>query len=144
LKEGICARFCHNKLISNYPYFYSYYATTPYGLQIYPEVVRNALTEHPLDKFLTGKLTMLTKFDAKHNQYLEIHMELQRNKVVGKHFERHTLKRIVHHLRLKISEFRELHNYLQDRALPKLSFWPYEHELHFKPDGKQKWVKKIE
>jgi len=130
--------------VSELPLVYVYerndFSTTLYGLQIYPEAVRDALVEHPLNKFLTGKLTMLTKFDTKHDQYLEIHIELQKNKMIRKHIEHHTLKRIVHHLRLKISEFRELHNYLQDRALPKLAFWPYEHKFYFKPGGKQKWV----
>lgn len=139
-REGI------EKWIYRLPLVYVYeradFATTLYGLQIYPETVREAIMEDKLAKYLSGKLTLTTKFDKRHNQYLEIHLELRRNKKPNASVRRDALKQILSHLRFKNSEFRELHNYLKNRALPKLVFWPYGHELHFRQGVKQKWVKK--
>jgi len=118
------------------------FSTTLYGLQIYPETIREVLLEKPLHKFLTGKFTMLTKFDRRQNQYLEINLELRKKKKTSDYLKKQTLKKIVANLRQKNSEYRELHTYIGDRALPKLVFWPAEHPLYFKPGVKQKWVKK--
>ena len=128
------------------PFVYVYervdLATTLYGLQVYPETIREVLIEKPMNKFLTGKLTLITKFDRKQNQYLEINLELKKRKKITSKMKKITLIQIVSNLRLKNSEFRELHNFLGDRPLPKLFFWPAEHPLHFKPGIKQKWAKK--
>jgi len=51
------------------------------------------------------------------------------------------LKKIISTLREKSSEFKELSNYLEDRAAPRLIFWPNEHPLYFRPGIKQTWVK---
>lgn len=134
------------KTLYQLPFVYVYerkdFSTTLYGLQIYPEVIREVLIDKPLSKFFTGKLSMMTKFDKKHNQYLEVHLELKKNKKLKEYLKHRTLKQIILNLRFKNSEFRELHNYLQERAHPKLVFWPYEHPIHFRPGIKQKWVKK--
>lgn len=128
------------------PFVYVYervdLSSTLYGLQIYPETIREVLIENPMHKYLTGKLTLLTKFDRKQNQYLEINLELRKRRKMNKKVEKILLSQIVSNLRLKNSEFRELSNYLKDRAVPKLVFWPAEHPLYFKPGVKQKWVRK--
>lgn len=128
------------------PFVYVYerkdLSTTLYGLQIYPEIIREALLDDPHSKFLTGKFSMLTKFDKKHNQYLEINIELKKDHKHSKKLREQVIKHTILNLRSKISEFRELHDYLKNRALPKIVFWPHEHPTHFKPGVKQKWVKK--
>ncbi len=128
------------------PFVYVYervdLATTLYGLQIYPETIREILIDEPMNKFLTGKLTLITKFDENQNQYLEINLEIRKGKKITSKLKKITLAQIVTNLRLKNSEFRELSNYLGERAYPQLVFWPLEHSLHFKPGIKQKWVKK--
>ena len=137
---------CIEKAVYELPFVYVYervdFSTTLYGLQIYPEVIREVLISKSLHKHLSGKFTMLTKFDKKHNQYLEIHLEMRKNKKPHKQLESKALKEIIVNLRVKNSEFRELHDFLKERAHPKLVFWPHEHPLHFKPGIKQKWVKK--
>lgn len=128
------------------PFVYIYerkdLSTTLYGLQVYPEIIREALIEKPLNKFLTGKFTMITRYDANQNQYLEINLELRKDKRATPYVKSRASKKIVANLRLKNSEYRELFRYIKDRALPKLLFWQYEHPLHFKVGIKQKWVKK--
>lgn len=119
------------------------FSTTLYGLQVYPETIREVLLEEPFNEVLTGKFTMLTKFDKKQNQYLEINIELKRNIQLTPYlFKKRLLKKIVTNLRQKNSEFRELSDYLKNRANPKLVFWPYESPEFFKPGIKQKWVNK--
>ena len=133
------------KYIYELPFVYVYeredLATTLYGLIIYPEFIKEVLFSKQLGDFLTGKFTMITKFDKRDNQYLEINLELKKNKKASQRLGSLVLKNIVAELRLKSSEFRELTDYLGKRAWPKLLLWPAEHPLHFKPGVKQKWVK---
>ncbi len=128
------------------PFVYVYeridFSTTLYGLQVYPEVVREVLLEYPFSDYFTGKLTLATRFDDNQNQYLEINFELQKDKQVTPILETQLLTTVFTNLREKNSEFRELSNYLQDRAKPKLIFWQYEDPHYFKPGIKQKWVDK--
>lgn len=135
-----------NNKIYQKPFVYVYersdLSTTLYGLQIYPEVIREVLLDDPHGKYLTGKFSMMTKFDKKHNQYLEINLELKKGKKQSTRIKKHLNNVIVLNLRSKISEFKELNNFLGKRAHPKIVFWPHEHPKHFKPGIKQKWVKK--
>lgn len=128
------------------PFVYVYerkdFSTTLYGLQIYPETIREALLEKPVDGFLTGKFTMFTKFDRRQNQYLEINLEMQKGKQDSNQLKKISLDKIVASLLVKNSEFRELHHHLGKRALPKLVFWEAEHPLYFKTGIKQKWILK--
>jgi len=126
------------------PFVYVYeradFSTTLYGLQIYPETIREALLDKRLSRYLTGRFVMLTKFDAKQNQYLEINLELRKGKEVSKRFESEVCRKLVTHLRLKNSEFRELHDAIKDRALPRLICWPAGHTKYFPLGIKQRWV----
>jgi hypothetical protein len=118
------------------------FSTTLYGLQIYPETIKEVLIKKPFSSYLSGKLTLMTRFDRNQDQYLEINLELQRNKEISAVLKKHLISKIIKNLREKNSEFHELSNYLKERAEPKLVFWPCEDPLHFKPGIKQKWVKK--
>lgn len=128
------------------PFVYIYeradFSTTLYGLQIYPETIKEVLLDTPYDEFVTGKITLVTKFDYKQDQYLEVNLELQKNKEVSPILKNQLTNSIIQNLREKNSEFRELSDYLKKRAAPQLIFWPFEDPEHFKPGVKQKWVKK--
>lgn len=117
------------------------FSTTLYGLQIYPETIREVLLDKPFNQFLTGKITLETKFNENQDQYLEVNLELQRGKEANKLLKEQLLSSIVRNLREKNSEFRELAKYLDARAIPQLVFWPFEDPEHFRPGMKQKWVK---
>lgn len=127
------------------PFVYVYerinLATNLYGLIVYPETIREALLDKTINSFITSKFTMLTKFDSRQNQRLEINIELKKDKKVDKVAKEKILKKIVSHLRYRSSEFRELSDYLKERVFPKLVFWPAGHPLYFTPGIKQKWVK---
>jgi phenylacetate-CoA ligase len=129
------------------PFVYVYerldFSTTLYGLQIYPDTIREVLLKLPFNEFLTGKLTLETKFDGSQNQFLEINLELQKGKDTPNEVLRsELLNAIVGNLQKKNSEYNELHKHLRERAIPKLVFWEAENPEYFKPGAKQKWVKK--
>ena len=117
-------------------------ATTLYGLQVYPETIKEVLLHKRFVNSLTGKLTLITKYDSNQDQYLEINLEQKPKKEVGKVLAAELLAEIIKDLREKNSEFRELSDFLGKRAEPKLVFWPYEDPLYFKPGTKHPWVVK--
>jgi phenylacetate-CoA ligase len=128
------------------PFVYIYermdFSTTLYGLQIYPETIKEVLIHPSFAEKLTGKLVLMTRFDDKNDQYLEIDLELQRDAEMNDALKKKLLSDIIKNLREKNSEFCELHKHLKDRAAPHLIFWPCEDPTHFRPGVKQTWVKK--
>ena len=142
MKEASAAGI--KKYITELPFVYVYeridLATTLYGLQVYPETIKEVLINKPCAERLTGKLTLITKYDENQDQYLEINLERKPDAEVSEVFVAGLLSEIVKNLREKNSEFRELSNFLGKRSEPKLVFWPYEDPLYFKPGIKQKWV----
>ena len=84
----------------------------------------------------------MTKFDENQDQYLEINLELSKGSKINEDIKNVILNKIIANLRLKNSEFKELHDNLKDRAKPNLVFWPAEDPTHFRPGVKQSWVKK--
>jgi phenylacetate-CoA ligase len=128
------------------PFVYVYeradLSTTLYGLQIYPETVREALLQEAFTPFITGRFALSTKYDDHHDQYLEIHIELRSGKEVTKGLHNHILAEIVKNLKLKNGEFNELAKFLGEQSEPRLVFWPHEDPLYFRRDIKQRWVLK--
>lgn len=118
-------------------------AVTLYSALIYPEFIKATLLDNDLNKFLTGKFTMIQKLDKKQNQYLEVNLELKSGVNINDEHKKIAMKKIVDGLYKRSSEFRELKNNLGKRILPKLVFWPYEYREYFLPGSKQRWVKKI-
>ncbi len=128
------------------PFVYVYerddMSTHFYGLQVYPEPIRDALLRQPVCDYLTGKFSLETKFDARQNQYFTVHLELRNNHGLPNVIKKAVSKLIVDSLENKNSEYRELHKFLGKRALPRLAFWPNGDPNYFKSGTKQKWVKK--
>lgn len=133
-----------NSSVCQLPFVYIYervdFSTSFYGLWIYPEWMRAALLEYPLSEYLTGKFVLTTIFNKKQDQFLKIDLELQKEKKLTRKIKEVTLKKIITHLRSNSSEYREITNQLKKKGYPKLTFWPYEHSLYFRPGTKQKWV----
>jgi len=142
-KEAGIAKFWYEL-----PFVYVYerddFSTNLYGLQIYPEPIREALLKKPLAFYFTGKFMLETRFDNQQNQYLLIHLEAQksRNGSIPQAIRKAAISAIVEQLEIKNSEYRELHKFLGKRALPRLQFWQAEDPKYFKLGIKQKWVKK--
>jgi phenylacetate-CoA ligase len=126
-----------------YVYERSDFATTLYGLQIYPEYLREVMLGDAVQRYCTGKFQLATKFDEKQDQYLEIQIERKRgvDELPGG-FEQELLAAIDGAFKQKSSEFRELSAFVHDRPLVKLSFRPSGDPEFFPAGIKQKWVKK--
>lgn len=133
-----------NQKISELPIVYLYerkdFVISFYGLQVYPEHIREALLLPKFNNFFTGKFFMQTKYDEGQNQFLEIHIEQKLNAAVDVLLKNAVLDAIIFMLKKKNSEFNELYKYLGGRAKPRLVFCPYQQNAFFQPGVKQKWV----
>ena len=109
---------------------------------IYPEIIRDILISKKLARILTGKFTMITKYDQKQDQYLELNLEIRKNKKSSLRFGKLVHKEISRDLHLKTEGPGSPDIFLKNHNVLKIIFWPAEHPEHFKPGIKQKWVKK--
>ena len=123
-----------------YVYERSDFSTSLYGLQIYPEIVREAILTSPTITVLSGKFAMETKFNLAQDQYLEIHIEVKKGASADSRTKHGLAEAIFNHLRTKSSEFNELSKYMGKRARPKLHFHTAEDPRYFPPGVKQKWL----
>lgn len=136
------------KLVWNLPFVYLYerddLTVSIYSVNIYPESIRKALQKTELEKYLTGKFTMLVDYDQEQNQFLQINLEMQSGQTENDDLGKNALDSIVTQLLKENSEWRDFHanESIRHKVTPKLVFWPYQDPLYFKPGGKQKWVKK--
>lgn len=128
------------------PFVYVYervdLSTTLYGLQVYPEPLREVFLTDTFNQYFTGKFTLETNYTRSQNQYLYIHIELKPQKVISAKTRTNLLQALIKQLEAKNSEYRELHAMLGRRAWPKLVFWPNGDHKYFKPGIKQRWVNK--
>ncbi len=144
IKEARAAKISSSVLELPFVYVYERIdlSTTLYGLQVYPETIKEVLLDKRFSHTVTGKLTLISKFDHKQDQYLEVNIELKPGREATRVFGSELTGEILKNLRDKNSEFRELSDFLGKRSEPKLVFWPYEDPLYFKPGIKQSWVVK--
>ena len=129
------------------PFVYVYertdLSTKLYGAIIYPEHVKSGLEKaFHLHKRITGKFTMYTKHDKKHNEFLEVNVELRPDVKETKKLKHAVTEAIVGGLVEKSAEYRNNISLLSDKVIPRITFWPHGHKVHFPIGIKQKWVKK--
>ena len=86
---------------------------------------------------------MFTHNDKKHNQFLEINIELKSGVSRSKKLTAELERIIFEGLKSASTEYQYLAETLKDRVKPKVICWPYENPVHFKVGIKQKWIKKI-
>jgi len=110
------------------------------GANIYASQIRNALDDHALSKFVTGKFTMIKKENWKSDEFLEIHVELKKRVKPTAVLKKKVLITIVADLRKCNSEYSDAYAHQSRQVTPRLKFWPYQHHQHFGA-GKQRWVK---
>lgn len=139
-KKGI------DETVWNLPLVYLYersdFSVTFSGAQIYPEEIRRALLDKSLHEQVTGKFTMLTGYDKKAKNYLEIHVELRSAVTETEELARNVTDLIVAQLIKENSEYRVLCGEDKSKLRPKIRLWPHQHPLYFHGKGKQPWVKK--
>ncbi len=135
-----------NAPLTEMPFVYVYersdFSAKLYGAIIYPEHVREGLAHKSLRPFVTGKFTMITKFNKKQDEYLEIDVETKRNIKMSKALEKRVQHHIVESLIKRNAEYRNNHNAIPHKVTPVVVLWGYETPTYFKPGIKQKWVLK--
>lgn len=109
---------------------------------IYPEFIKDALINKTISKYLTGKFTMETKYGKQQNQYLEVNLEMKKDKNINSVLKKLIYKKIERFLCEKSSGPGGISEFKKGSPLLKLFFWPAEDEKYFKPGAKQKWVQK--
>jgi len=116
------------------------FSTKLYGAIIHPQPVQEALQANELKEYVTGKFTLATKSDKKHNQYLEINIELKDNIQPNSKFIEKVTANIVKFLLKKNAEYKNNFISIPKKVTPMVKLWPHESPQYFKPGIKQKWV----
>ena len=119
------------------------FSTKLYGAIIYPEYIKKGLQKESLQKYITGKFTMYTRFDDKEDEYLEVNIELKHHAKESQTLRVQVTQAISKALIEESAEHKNNSTLLtKGKIEPKVIFWPAEHETHFKVGGKHKWVKR--
>jgi phenylacetate-CoA ligase len=132
--------------IWNLPFVYLYersdFSVSFLGFQVYPEPIRKAAHKREVQNYITGKFTMIVEYDGKNQQTLQIHIELKSGQQPTSKLQNLVEKLIIDQLKEDNSIYKMNYDQMPERVKPVISFWEYEHPLHFGLGGKQKWVKK--
>ena len=131
------------KLPFVYIYERSDFASKLYGATIFPEHIKSGLIIKTLQKMVTGKFSMITQFDKKHSEYLEVNVELKAKVLPSKALEKAVTAALVASLRKHSAEYENNFKQSPERVTPKVIFWSYEHQIYFRPGVKQQWLQKI-
>lgn len=113
---------------------------TLYGLNIYPQTIRNGLEDQEIIDKLTTRMTMSTKYDKSEDQYIEVTAELQ-EKVNASDSLAKTVEDKVYTSLLKHNyEYKTLVEKVgAKRARPKILLAPYG-SISEDRGSKQKWI----
>ena len=112
-----------------------------YGLNIFPEHIKSGLEDSRVSNYVSGKFTMQTLTNKKHNQKLILNIELQNNTEPNKHLKKQVSKSMLDNLTQRNSEFNKLYNDLgPKKATPEINLFPYG-DSQFKVGIKHNWVK---
>jgi phenylacetate-CoA ligase len=117
-------------------------SVTFFGINIYPEWLRDSLLESGISNYVTGKFTLFSKHDKDQNQILEINIEKRANAKLNSIAKKNIEKKVVAALQQNSSEFRELTEKIGQRAHPRIKFMENGDKDYFPSGIKQKWVKK--
>lgn len=139
IKKNKIEKFCYEL-----PFVYVYeredLAVKLYGATIYPEHIRETLLHPPLVNYLTGKFTIMIKFNKRHDQYMEVNCELKKEQKPSFKVRNLVKKMVTKGLIEKNAEYHNNFKSIPKKVEPHIILRPYEHPLNFKPGTKQKWV----
>jgi phenylacetate-CoA ligase len=132
--------------IPELPFVYIYersdFSVKFYGALIFPEYIKAALERKEIENLATGKFTMFVRHNKKHDQSLEVNIELKRGARAGKNTAKIVQNIIFQELIDRSAECKNNAQLLGDKMKPRVIFWPNGDPLYFKTGIKQKWVKK--
>ena len=112
------------------------------GANIYPEEVKTALQHKSLERFITGKFTMVKRENKQMNEYFEVNVELKNGIKLSRSLVHMIQDIIVHTLQKINSEYSDQYQSVPKIMTPPVILWPYQNAAYFKTGLKQKWIKK--
>ena len=130
----------------DHPFVYVYervdMSVTLHGLNIYPEFIKEALLLPEFAELVTERFTMATKYDARHNQFLQVNVEMQAEIKESEELLEKIKQAIHQSLVQRSSEFAEVAKSRKADELIQIILWEKGHPRYFAPGTKQKWVEK--
>jgi phenylacetate-CoA ligase len=114
---------------------------TLYGLLIYSETIKKALTDSRLADSISGKFVMKTKLDEKNDQFLQLIIESKRDAVLS-HSELLPIieEQVIAVLQQENAEYATLYQTYRHRCIPSIDICSYEDPTYFATGIKHKWV----
>ena len=85
---------------------------------------------------------MVSDYDKDAQNYLEINVEMQKDKSIIEGLEDKITQNVIKILLDSNSEYEILHSSNPDKLIPKIVLWPNGDRKYFGGKGKQKWVNK--
>jgi phenylacetate-CoA ligase len=130
------------KLPFVYVYERSDFSVSFYAFNIYPETIRRALLDDEAQQFCTGKFTMFVNTNSRHDQRLNIHIELKSNVEASTQIRKRLTFLLRNRLLEENSAYRRTHEVKGRKVDPKITLWQHGSPRYFNPVIKQRWVKK--
>ena len=131
------------KLPFVYVYERSDFAVSLVGINIYPEYIKNAIIKKELQKYFTGKFSMVVNYDKKMNQKLVVHIELKKLIKPNEKIEKMAKREIMQSLLKNSTEYNHLYSSgslkYKKQLEPEVILHFYEDPNYFKSGIKQKW-----
>lgn len=125
------------------PYVYVFgrsdHTAIVYGANVYPENVKAALEVGELTHHCSGRFTMRTVEDRKHNQRLVIHVECNGNIKPTKTLQKKAMTIVTNVLKGINAEYNNASKAVGRRAIPRIILHEYSDEKYFPRRQKQQW-----
>ncbi len=129
--------------LTRMPFVYVYersdFTVSFYGANIFPQHIKHALYHKNASSKVTGKFTMEVKRDKKHDEMLEINIEMAKGVKPTAEVRKKLTAEIIKHLVQLNSEYENNYKLMPKRTVPKLRLWQHGHQKYFAPGIKQKW-----
>jgi phenylacetate-coenzyme A ligase PaaK-like adenylate-forming protein len=129
-----------NMLPFVYVYGRSDSSASIYGVNIHPEIIKEALAGEELIKLFSGKFVMRTNYDKKGNQNLDIVLEMRKNFSVSGQNIAEISGIIVKRLIKICSEYGKLYKAMGERVEPKISLRSFGDQEYFSSANKHKYI----
>ncbi|MFH1354344.1 MAG: hypothetical protein ABIH36_03580 [bacterium] len=112
-----------------------------YGLNIYPENIKNALESEALKNMTTGRFAMSSEYSSNMDQYLLINIELADKIGLSSNLTQDFQDVIVATLKKKNREYQKLFSSIRNKALPVIRLHKKGKSDLFTRAGKQRWIR---
>lgn len=133
---------------NEHPFVFVYeradFSTNLHGINIYPEFIKEGLSNIEISNKITGRFTMSTEHDENHVQFLNVVVELQKKVETDEELRGQVLNSIYNGLVSKSAEFSEVAGNRDGKELIKITLLQNGHKKYFSSGSKQKWVERTQ